>query len=282
MSEAEALDCPDWLIAPLEASLGTDFAPVMEVLRHRAPVFLRVNLARADVATALAALAADGIAAAPHPLSPTALEVTDGARRVAQGRAYQAGLVELQDAASQAVVDLIGVTAGMRVLDYCAGGGGKSLALAAAGAVVSAHDSAPRRMADLPARAERAGVRIEVLAPGAVAGIARGSHDLVLVDAPCSGSGAWRRTPQGKWDLTPERLDELCHIQAGILDEITPLVAVGGGLAYVTCSLLSAENHAQVSAFHSRHKGWKTIAQRQFTPLDGGDGFFVAHLTRFD
>lgn len=282
VSEAEALDCPDWLVAPLEASLGDDFARVMAALRSRAPVFLRVNLAMADVATALAALAGDGITAAAHPLSPTALEVTDGARRVAQGRAYQDGLVELQDAASQAVVDLLAVTPGLRVLDYCAGGGGKSLALAAQGAVVYAHDSAPRRMADLPARAERAGVRIEILAPGAAAGIARGGHDLVLVDAPCSGSGAWRRSPQGKWDLTPERLDELCRIQAGILDETAPLVAVGGGLAYVTCSLLAVENQAQITAFHRRHEGWKTIAQRQFTPLDGGDGFFVAHLTRFD
>lgn len=278
MSEAERLDCPDWLVAPLKDALGADFAPVMEALRHRAPVFLRVNLARTDRAQARAALAEEGIVATPHPLSPTALNVTEGARRVAQSRAYQSGLVELQDVASQAVVDLLGVTPGMRVLDYCAGGGGKSLALAALGAAVSAHDSEPRRMADLPARAMRAGVVIDRLAPGA----ARGGHDLVCADAPCSGSGAWRRAPQGKWDLTPERLDELCRIQAGILDEIVPYVATGGGLAYATCSLLARENQAQITAFHARHPGWKTVAERQFTPLDGGDGFYVAHLTRLE
>ncbi len=278
MTEAEALDCPDWLAAPLQASLGADFAPVMAALRSRAPLFLRVNLGKTDPKAALAALAQDGIVATPHPLSPTALEVTEGARRVAQSHAYQTGLVELQDAASQAVGDLVGVTPGMRVLDYCAGGGGKSLALAARGAVVSAHDSDPRRMADLPARAARAGVEIEIVAPGT----AGGDYDLVFADAPCSGSGAWRRAPQGKWDLTPERLDELCRIQAGILDEIAPMVAIGGGLAYATCSLLTAENHAQVAAFHSRHPGWKTTLERQFTPLDGGDGFYVAHLTRLE
>lgn len=276
MTEAERLDCPDWLVAPLKDALAADFAPVMKALRHRAPVFLRVNLARTDCAKAQAVLASEGIETAPHPLSPTALEVTEGARRVAQSRAYKAGLVELQDVASQAVVDLLPVERGMRVLDYCAGGGGKSLALAARGAVVSAHDSAPRRMADLPARAARAGVGIGRLAPGA----ARGNYDLVFADAPCSGSGAWRRAPQGKWALTPERLNELCRIQARILDEIVPLVAMGGGLAYATCSLLRNENQAQIAAFHARHSGWKTVAERQFTPLDGGDGFFVAHLTR--
>jgi len=278
LPEAVRFDCPDWLEAPLRASLGADFAPVMEALRHRAPVFLRVNLAKGAREAAKAALAAEGIETQPHPLSATALEVRAGARRVQASAAYREGLVELQDAASQAVVDLLPVAPGARVLDFCAGGGGKALALAARGARVTAHDADPGRMSDLPARAARAGAGIAVLAPGerpAAAG-----YDLVLADAPCSGSGAWRRSPEGKWRLTPVKLDELRAIQASILDEITAFIAPGGGLAYATCSLIEAENGDQIAAFLSRHPGWRVSAERRFTPRDGGDGFYVAHLTR--
>jgi 16S rRNA (cytosine967-C5)-methyltransferase len=186
--------------------------------------------------------------------------------------------VELQDAASQAVVDLLPVKPGMRVLDYCAGGGGKSLALAARGAAVEAHDIDPRRMADIPARAERAGVTIRRISTEDVAHAV--PYDLVFADAPCSGSGSWRRAPQGKWALTAERLDELCAIQAGIIDEISSYVAQGGILAYATCSMLEAENGGQIAAFLKRHPGWHCTLQRRFTPRDGGDGFFVALLTR--
>ncbi|SMH58319.1 RsmB/NOP family class I SAM-dependent RNA methyltransferase [Maritimibacter sp. HL-12] len=278
LPEAVRLDCPDWLVPPLRASLGEDFAPAMAALRHRAPVFLRVNLARITLEAARAALAGEGIAARPHPLSPGALEVVEGARKVQASAAYRDGLVELQDAASQAVVDLLPVAAGSRVLDYCAGGGGKSLALAARGAAVTAHDIDAGRMRDLPARAARAGAKVAMLPPGARQ--ADWGFDLVLADAPCSGSGAWRRNPQGKWDLTPDRLDELCDIQAGILDEIRDFVAPGGWLAYATCSLIEAENTAQITGFLARHPDWRCTLSRRFTPLDGGDGFFLALLTR--
>jgi len=278
LPQAVRLDCPDWLEAPLRASLGEDFAPVMEALRHRAPVLLRANLARTTIDAARAALSEEGIVARPHPLSPSALEVTEGARKVQGSAAYRAGLVELQDAASQAVVDLLPVSPGARVLDYCAGGGGKSLALAARGAEVTAHDIDAGRMRDLPDRASRAGAMVATLAPGARSGA--GQFDLVLADAPCSGSGSWRRNPQGKWDLTPGRLDELRTIQAGILDEIIDFVLPGGCLAYATCSLLEAENEGQIVGFLDRHPGWHCGFSRRFTPIDGGDGFFLALLTR--
>lgn len=277
LPEAVRLDCPDWLAPELRASLGADFAPVMAVLRHRAPVFLRVNKALAGVAEARAALAAEGIETRPQALAETALEVTEGARKVQGARAYRDGLVELQDAASQAVVDALGVGPGERVLDYCAGGGGKTLALAAAGAEVAAHDADPGRMRDLPARAARAGVTARILTPEAVAGAA--PFDLVFADAPCSGSGAWRRAPEGKWRLTRDRLDALLEVQARILDETARLVAPGGRLAYATCSLLDAENGAQIRAFLDRHKGWRCDLERRFTPLDGGDGFYVATMS---
>ena len=225
LPEAARLDCPDWLADALRQSLGAEFAPVMAALRQRAPVFLRVNVARTTRESAIEALSADGILARPHDLSPTALEVMDGARKVQNSAAYQAGLVELQDAASQAVVDFLEVPSGARVLDYCAGGGGKSLALAAAGALVTAHDVDPGRMRDLPARADRAGAAVARVSTGeATAG---GPYDLVFVDAPCSGSGAWRRSPEGKWALTPDRLDGLVAVQADILDAVASLVVSG-------------------------------------------------------
>jgi 16S rRNA (cytosine967-C5)-methyltransferase len=278
LTEAERLDCPDWLAPQLRQSLGVDFAPVMAALRHRAPVFLRVNRARSTPEAAMQALAREGIETRPHPLSPNALEVIAGARKLQHGAAYGDGLVELQDAASQAVVDALDVAPGARVLDYCAGGGGKALALAAAGAEVDAHDIDPGRMRDLPVRAARAGLRVNIVLPDGLQ--STGAHDLIFADAPCSGSGAWRRSPQGKWDLTPERLDELCGIQARILDEIAELSGPETLVGYATCSLLDAENGAQIDGFLARHPGWRCLLQRRFTPRDGGDGFFVALLTQ--
>lgn len=275
---AEALDCPDWLEAPLRASLGDRFEAVMTAMQHRAPVFLRVNLARLSRDAALAALAEEGIRAVPHPLASSAVEVVEGARKLQASRAYAEGLVELQDAASQAVVEMLPLADGMRVLDFCAGGGGKTLAMAArARLTLFAHDAEARRMSDLPARAARAGVRVErVATPERIAPL----PDLILTDVPCSGSGSWRRDPEGKWALTPARLAALLAIQAGIMDRAAALLGKGGVLAYATCSMIEAENGAQVAAFLARHPGWRLEAQRSFTPLEGGDGFHVAVLRR--
>ncbi|MCV6586523.1 MAG: RsmB/NOP family class I SAM-dependent RNA methyltransferase [Marinibacterium sp.] len=274
---AEALDLPDWLWPRMAAQYGDGLAPIGTALQHRAPVHLRVNLRKGDLAVAQAALAGEGIITEPHPASASALEVTEGARRLRQSRAYQDGLVELQDAASQAVVDSLPLTDGMQVLDLCAGGGGKSLAMAArARLTLSAHDKFPQRMRDLPERARRAGVKVEILKPGAL----RGGYDLVLCDVPCSGSGAWRRNPEGKWLLDDDALQDLTGVQAGILDDATRLVRPGGVLVYVTCSLLRDENDAQVDAFLARHPGWQAGHRQSWVPGAGTDGFYCAHLTR--
>jgi 16S rRNA (cytosine967-C5)-methyltransferase len=271
-----ALDIPDWLASQMQQNMGDAFEAVAEALRHRAPVFLRANLARGSRDSARAALAEAGIEAEPHPLSPTALLVTAGARRVSASEPYTGGLVELQDAASQAVVDALPLADGMRVLDYCAGGGGKSLAMAARARVkLFAHDSDPRRMRDLPARAKRAGVKVEVL-PGAPSGL----FDLVLADAPCSGSGSWRRAPEGKWALTPQRLQDLRNIQSEILDKASALVQPRGWFAYATCSLLNAENRDQIDAFLARTDKWSLQRELRLTPIDGADGFYLALLQR--
>lgn len=274
-SVLEALDCPDWLEAPLRQSLGDDFAEILNALRARAPVFLRVNLAKANPAQAQAALAAEGIETAPHPLADTALEVLAGARKIQNSAAYLEGLVELQDASSQAVIQALPLADGQRVLDLCAGGGGKTLAMAARARLkLFAHDADPRRMRDLPPRATRAGAKVTLTeTPEKTA-----PYDLILTDVPCSGSGSWRRDPEGKWRLTAERLADLTALQARIMDRASRMIGPGGALAYATCSLLSEENDAQVAAFLGRHPGWQVMFSHRFTPLQGGDGFFVALL----
>lgn len=274
-----ALDCPEWLAPQLQSGLADDFAPVMMALRCRAPVFLRVNTAKADRAAAMAALHAEGVGAALHPLSQTALEITENARKIQNSAAYLTGLVELQDASSQAVVDHLPLRDGMRVLDYCAGGGGKTLAMAARAKInLFAHDAAPTRMRDLPARAARAGVAIAISDNPSKSA----PYDLILTDVPCSGSGSWRRDPVGKWALTPARLADLCAVQVEILNTVAPLVAPGGSLAYATCSMLNAENMDQINRFLANRPDWTLQSHRSFTPLQGGDGFFIALLTRIE
>ncbi len=278
-SPAERLDIPDWLWPEFSKSLGAGAEAAAMALRQRAPVHLRVNLGKTTPSQAIAALAQDGITAVPHPASPTALEVTEGARKLRNARAYQDGQVELQDAASQAVVDLLPIRDAMTVLDYCAGGGGKSLAMAARAQVrVVAHDIDPGRMKDIPERARRAAVQIDCLPTQKLGGQA--PFDLVLCDAPCSGSGSWRRAPEGKWRLSQERLDEIRGLQASILDEACALVAPEGTLAYATCSMLDVENHDQVAAFLARHPDWELTAERSWQVQDGTDGFYAALLTR--
>ena len=270
-----ALDLPEWIVPAWDEALGGIAAPVAMAMRERAPVWLRVNTLRASPAQAASVLAAEQIATDPHPDLPTALRVRDGARRLAASAAYRDGLVELQDLSPQLACSLLPAQGSL--LDYCAGGGGKALALAARGlAPVTAHDVDAGRMSDLPARAARAGARIAIAAPGQVSG----RFDLVVADVPCSGSGTWRRTPDAKWRLTSADLARLVQLQARILDQTAALVAPGGALAYMTCSLLRAENQSQTDAFLLRHPGFQQQEQRLFTPLDASDGFYLCLLRR--
>ncbi|MCQ0092754.1 RsmB/NOP family class I SAM-dependent RNA methyltransferase [Roseovarius sp. M141] len=276
---ADACDMPEWLLQKFRASLGDKAEATAQALRQRAPVMLRVNRRKGDRDTAIAALAGEDIICGAHPIADMALIVTHGARRLARSRAYLDGLVELQDGSSQAVMDDIDLPPAPRILDYCAGGGGKSLALAArSDAQISAHDVDPARMQDLPNRAARAGVDITVLdklpAPG------KALFDMVLCDVPCSGSGSWRRAPEAKWRLTPERLTDLTRLQSQIMAAAAEYVAPGGQLIYATCSVLSAENEDQIDAFLAASPGWVRRETHRFDVTDGGDGFFVAHLCR--
>ena len=275
----DALDLPDWLWPLWQDSLGEAAEACAETLRHRAPVMLRVNTARMPREAARQALADAGIVTVEAAIAPTALIVTEGARRIAQSAPFLEGLVELQDGASQAsICELPDVTV-EKILDFCAGGGGKALAMAARfGRAVTAHDAAPDRMKDIPARAARAGARIARADMAAVQAAA--PYGLVLTDVPCSGSGAWRRAPEGKWALTAARLADLTASQDAILDRAAGLVAPEGWLAYTTCSVLDCENRGRIDAFLNRHPGWSLSRDRRWLPGPEGDGFYLSVLAR--
>lgn len=272
-------DYPEFLQDEMARSLGDALADVAEVLKERAPVDLRVNTLKATPEQALDALSADSVTAERVPEVPGALRVTENTRRVAAGAAFRSGLVELQDAASQAVAALAGAKPGESVLDLCAGGGGKTLALAAAMSGqgrLSAFDANPRRMRDLPARAQRAGVQIRLLTAPQVE--SEGPYDLVMVDAPCSGSGAWRRDPAQKWNIVPRDLERLAAVQSEVLERAHAVVRPGGRIAYATCSLLSCENEDRVAEFLARTPGCRKGTERRWLPGAPGDGFYFCEL----
>lgn len=276
----------DWLMPSLRRAFGDGAEAEIAALATRAPLDLRVNTLKSTPEQALSALAEDGIVAEPFEPCATALRVVAGSVDVESSGAYRAGLVEIQDAGSQIVCGLAGVRPGMAVLDLCAGGGGKSLALAAAmrneGRVL-ATDIAPVRLKRLKPRAVRAGATIvetrllpeDWLTQGFPDGE---TFDRVVVDAPCSGSGTWRRNPETRLRLTPARLAELAVLQGMLLDAAVPLVRAGGLLLYITCSVLPEEGEDVVEALLARTPGLALDRPvRRLSPVrTGTDGFFAA------
>jgi 16S rRNA (cytosine967-C5)-methyltransferase len=277
---------PAWLTPLLDPHID---AAEAAALLERAPLDLRINRARAD-----------GIdlpegAPLPAPLDGLRLPADTS---LAGHPAMLGGAIEVQDAGSQWIAATCAVRPGVTVIDLCAGAGGKTLALAAAMAGkgrLIACDTDRRRLSELPPRAARAGAAVEtrLLDPGreaaALADLA-GDADVVLVDAPCSGSGTWRRNPEARWRLNRERLDRLLALQAHVLDVAAPLVRPGGCLVYAVCALTSAEGEAQVDAFLRRHPRFTAEAPDLpvgrpagagiiLTPAhDATDGFFIARM----
>lgn len=281
---------PAWLMDALQRS-GLDRAQLAALL-DRAPFDIRVNalMGSRDDAAALFE-GAEPIAGTDTGLRLPADTVVE------RSDAFTGGLLEVQDAGSQIVTTAAQATPGMTVVDLCAGAGGKTLALAALmgndGRIV-ATDTDRARLQRLQPRADRAGVTIvetRLLDPGeeaqALANLER-AVDVVLIDAPCSGTGTWRRNPEARWRLTSPRLERLVAIQARLLDLGATLVKPGGSITYIVCSLLDAEGRGQVDAFLARHPGWVAEAPEVGTPHGAGarltpaahgtDGFFVARL----
>ncbi len=297
------MEIPDWLLPHLTGRFGATLAVEMAALSKPAPLDLRVNPLKADRAQAQAALAAEGWDAQPTSLSPCGLRI-EGRRPITTGPAFMSGMVEIQDEGSQLVAMLVGAAPGMRVVDWCAGAGGKTLALAGLmqnrGQIVACDVSA-LRLDGAVRRLRRAGVhnveRHLLEAGDKWLKRRAGAFDRVLVDAPCTGTGTWRRNPDARLRLTPQDLAELVAKQAGILDNAQSLVRKGGRLVYATCSLLEEENEAQVSAFLLRHPDFVVVPLARAWSFDGPvpnsgdflfltparhgtDGFFAAVLER--
>lgn len=297
---------PEWLAPYLEHAFGGEVAREMAALNTEAPLDLRVNRLKADRPTALGALKEAGIAAEPTPWSPLGLRVRE---RIPLSTlvAFKDGLIEVQDEGSQVAALLADARPGMRVVDFCAGAGGKTLALAAAmenrGHLVASDISATRL--------ERATQRLRRAGASIVQRVPLSSHrdkwvkrhlasfDRVFVDAPCTGIGTWRRNPDAKWRLTPTDVTELVALQAEILDSAQRLVKPGGRLVYATCSLLREEDEEQVEHFLAGHAEFTLVPIGEvWASVIGGkspggektlrltparhdtDGFFVAVMQR--
>ena len=287
---AEGGVAPEWLEDRLIAS-GVSQEEA-ESLLTRAPLDTRINRLKVTGEIRDLPEAGEPIEGLDALRFPTGMRVEDW-------NAYANGLIEVQDAGSQTACLAVGVAPGDCVIDLCAGAGGKTLALAAAmqneGTLIAA-DTDRRRLGQLGPRAERAGATIAetiLLNPGQEAEALaawQGKADHVLIDAPCSGTGTWRRNPEARWRLSPQELERLTALQARLLKLGGELVKPGGHLTYVTCSLLDEEGKDQISAFLAEESRWSTATPK--LPLgaphgegirlnphrDGTDGFFIARL----
>lgn len=297
---------PEWLTPRLEALWGEALPREVAAMRDEAPLDLRVNTLKATRDEAIIALKKEGIAATPCPLSPLGLRLKSRIALV-QVQAWRNGLIEVQDEGSQLVAVLADARPGHAVVDYCAGAGGKTLALAASmqnkGRLLAC-DVAEWRVDKAQERFRRNGVHNvtrRVISGEADKWIKRsaGSYDRVLVDAPCTGTGTWRRNPDAKWQLSENDLLELVVRQKDILESAARLVKPGGRLIYATCSVMAEENERQIEAFLATHPEysvrpvpelWAELVGTpspvegpwlRLSPLTHGtDGFFTAVLER--
>ncbi|TMJ02189.1 MAG: RsmB/NOP family class I SAM-dependent RNA methyltransferase [Alphaproteobacteria bacterium] len=275
-------DYPEWLDAQLAATFREERVEEAAALAARAPLDLRVNTLKAtrgDAAAALSELNPQETRWSPWGLR---IVVPPDAKSPAihAEPAFIKGHIEIQDEGSQLAALLSGAKPGEQVIDLCAGAGGKTLALAAAmenHGQIFATDTDKRRLAPIHERLERAGTHdVQVRTPRGdkdMLADLKGRADLVLIDAPCTGTGAWRRNPDAKWRVRPGALAERLKDQAEALDRAAPLAKPGGRIAYVTCSVLDDENGAQVRAFLGRHPGFAIVPPADVTNALGERAF---------
>lgn len=306
MPEEVASECPGHYLPMLKEYFGNDFASELKAMIGSAPLDLRVNLRLADREKASRFLEADGVGTSPTPYSPWGLRC-EAKAFLSRTKAFSKGWIEIQDEGSQMIALCVDVKPGMQVLDYCAGAGGKTLALAAAmenkGRIV-AMDTEEHRLQKGRLRFRKANVadiiEIRPLSDERHRKWLRrqkGTFDAVLADVPCTGTGTWRRNPDMRWRTYGPSLEELTAIQADILDRVAHTVRPGGRLVYATCSLLPDENERQVASFIERNPDYEIMPLAQAwpdglrVPCDGDymrltplrhntDGFFAAVLRR--
>ena len=278
LSPAEFFNLPDWLWPIWKEDLDDKAEDVAIALTRRAPVFLRVNSQKISRSKAIDVLSDEGIICEAHPNVPSALVVKAGQRGVKRSHSYMEGFVELQDASSQQSVCCIPKPISGPILDYCAGAGGKTLALADYfKECVYAHDGMPKRLRALKARTKRAGAEVILINGNS---LKRAQYGLVFADVPCSGSGTWRRNPAGKWRLQADELKDLVALQYSILTKSQQYLRSGGLLVYATCSVLKHENYDQIKRFLIEYPRWRVLDEHQIYPSDNGDGFYFCYLQK--
>jgi 16S rRNA (cytosine967-C5)-methyltransferase len=295
-----ALNWPDWLAEKMRAAHGEAAEPLMAALMETAPLDIRVNSLKAKREDVIAALTSVGFPAEPTPYSPLGIRIARDEDLVGANirtlPMFRSGVIDVQDEGSQLVSLLAGAAPGQQVLELCAGGGGKTLALASSmgqSGQIYACDVDVRRLKAGQERVARAGVhnvQPKLIHHWSAQEEGRdpdleeyaGKMDLVFLDVPCTGSGAWRRQPDAKWQLAPARLAEFVALQASILERGRRLVKPGGRLAYVTCSVFAEENAEQVSAFLARHKNDSPLPLREGVRAmsESSSGAFAARTGR--
>lgn len=300
---AVRLEIPDWLMPYLQADFGESLEDEMTALLKAPTLDLRVNLLKATRPEAQQALYQEGFNATETALSPWGLRL-EGRQPITSTAVFKNGVVEIQDEGSQLIAAAVGAQPGQRVLDYCAGAAGKTLAIAMTmenRGQLMACDVSHSRLEGAVKRLRRAGVhnvtRHLLTAGDKWAKRREGRFDTVLVDAPCSGTGTWRRNPDARLHLSEQDIQELLPKQAKIMDVAARLVRPGGRFIYATCSLLSVENDQQIEKFLKRHSDYKVVSADQrseflpeklrqdscFSLTPHGyrtDGFFIGALQR--
>jgi len=279
---------PDWMDELGQKELGDNWNKEIQALNQKAPAILRVNTLKSTVSNLQNLLQKDGIESITLKDYPEALQLVER-KNVFRTQAFADGFFEMQDASSQLVADFLDVKPGMRVVDACAGAGGKTLHIASKmdnkGLIISM-DIYGNKLKELKRRAKRDGafnIETREITSTKVIKRMQKSADRVLLDAPCSGLGVLKRNPDAKWKLKPEFIEQIKVTQAEILDSYCRMVKVGGQLVYVTCSILPSENENQVEKFLENHKNFKLIKDKKVSPADSGyDGFYMAQMERIN
>ena len=273
---------PDFLVAEFKRSLGSKFENAMRLLERRAPVSIRVNPLKSDISSILECLSLEGIEGKKSKIVRYGINIIGNPRRLTQIQAFKDGRFEVQDLHSQKIIEDLPLNEHTKVLDYCAGSGGKILSIACSlkgNGKFYIHDIDERKLKEADLRAKRAGVKFKRLEGENLPKYCR-SFDCIIVDVPCSGSGAWRRNPQQKWRITPKSLNEILTRQTVILDEAKDLLKKNGYIFYITCSLLKIENEEVIHKFLMENKHFRLFNKKNVTIDNCGDGFFCAVLQK--
>lgn len=276
---------PDWLFDKIKADYGDDTEAILAALNEQADVFLRVNRLKTSARKLIQSLLEDGVHAEMVDGLPDALRIKVR-KNLFRTKAFQDGWFEVQDLSSQKVAEALAPVAGMRVLDVCAGAGGKTLHLASLmenkGQII-ALDIHEWKLKELKRRARRAGAHNIETRPIAAKTIKRlrDGADALLIDAPCTGLGVLRRNPDAKWKLDPSFVERITKEQQNILADYSKVLRIGGRMVYATCSILSEENEKQVAQFLEENAGFSLVSEEILLPhQSGNDGFYIAVIER--